>query len=160
MKRNSIKELISLFLLVSTLASITAFKTKNNCLIVVGIASKDFKCKKGDDAVSFPSHVGYQALYQNNDDNYYNTANYVKALLREKYNVPDKNIIMYSSDKATCVVISYHQKIKGWQCTVAKCAIGFGENKDEALTDAIAQKNEAVGTKVPYLEMNTFSCPE
>lgn len=163
MRRNTSTKIASIALISTVLTSLTTVNTvssSNNCLIVVGIASKDFRCKKGDDAVAYPTHAGYQAMYNNNSDNYYNTANYIKTLLRDKYHVQDKNITMFSSDKATCVIIQYQQEIKGWNCTVFKCAVGFGENKDVALANAVSQKNTAVGIKVPYLEMTTFNCPE
>lgn len=162
-KQQIAKILSGVVLALTTTLSINAFKpnqTDDKCLIVVGIASKDFKCQKGDDKVAYPTHAGYQAVYHTNSDNYYNTANYVKTLLRDKFKVPDKNMTLYSSDKSTCVIISYRQEIKEWKCTVVKCAVGFGESKDAALANAVAQKNSLVGPKVPYLEMDTFNCPE
>jgi hypothetical protein len=131
-----------------------------NCLLVVGVASKDFTCKRGGEAVAFPNVVGYQGIYHNNNDNYYNTANYVKALLRDKFAVPDKNITLYSSEKSRCVLIQYRLENKEWQCTLCRFAVGFGNNEEEALADAVSQKTAAVGAKVPYLKMESMGCPE
>lgn len=131
-----------------------------NCLLVVGVASKDFACKRGGEAVTFPTVVGYQGMYHSNTDNYYNTANYVKSVLRDKFAVPDKNISIYSSEKSKCVLIQYQLDNKEWQCTLCKFAVGFGNNEEEALADAVAQKTAAVGAKVPYLKMESMGCPE
>jgi len=32
-------------------------------------------------------------------------------------------------------------EIKDWQCTISKFTVGFGENEEESLTDAVNKKN-------------------
>lgn len=152
------------FLLLLTTFSLVSFKpeaeTPLNCLIIVGVANKDFTCKRGNDAVAFPTVIGYQSIYRNSADDYYTTANYVKALLTNEYNISDKNITLHSSDKSKSVIIQYQLKMNDWSCRLSKCAVGFGESKEQALADAVAQKNAAVGPKVPYLKIGSTGCGE
>lgn len=152
-----------LLLLLTSLALISfkpEAKTPVNCLIVVGIATKDYTCKRSGQAVAFPTVIGYQSVYRSSSDEYYNTANYVKSMLYNKYKVSEKNITLYSSDKSKAVIIQYKHKIEDWNCYVYKFAVGFGESEEQALADAVAQKNAAVGTKIPYEKMGSTGCGE
>jgi hypothetical protein len=163
MRTLKVKPVARLLLLLTSL-SLVSFKpeakTPVNCLIVVGIATKDYTCKRSGQAVAFPTVIGYQSIYRSSSDEYYSTANYVKSLLATDYKVSEKNITLYSSEKSKSVIIQYRQKIEDWSCYVNKCAVGFGESEEQALADAVAQKNAAVGEKTPYLKLGSTGCGE
>ncbi len=111
-------------------------------LIMVGKAFKDKKCTSGSATSTFSDGAGYIISFDcASPFDYTGQQNKLKTDVATKYSVTSTNTsITTSSTKSTVVIIKYDKPISGWNCTVARYAVGFGNGLVEAQADAVKNK--------------------
>ena len=121
----------------------TAEKTKTDgCLIMVGIAYKDYTCNGGSVSSTFSNAAGYRYMTSGNTRDY-NTLNAdIHDNLTQNYQITRNNVsISSSSTSSVCVIIEYDKEISGWNCSLNRYAVGYGNSVQDAEAHAVRQKN-------------------
>ncbi|WBV60836.1 hypothetical protein PFY12_01645 [Chryseobacterium camelliae] len=153
------KQLGKLSLIITMCISFLGFNikppTKNlqKRILMIGIAYQQKKCGSS----SFSDAVGYKPVPSCYGGTYSTIENEIKADLSKWYNVNKSDVTIKASDKAFGAVISYYKEISGWNCSVKRFAVGFGDTQQEAY-DA-AERNKNNDAKTPsYKVEKTFYC--
>lgn len=107
--------------------------------MVVGIAWKKTSCTSSTVSNTFSYAAGYRAAYSA-ERNYATLTTQVKAGIKEDYDVDGWDVTTYSSSKPVGCVITYDKPMSGWNCSVSKAAVGFGNTATEAEADAVRLK--------------------
>jgi hypothetical protein len=128
----------------------------NECKIMIGIGYKQTKCN-GDNGLSVSEAIDYFGT-ANSFSNYGEMKNTIRATLLQFNRINENDIIFSSSSKPYAVVISYAKRISGWNCTIKRMAVGFGNSLAEAEEDAEIKKNNDANRSVSYRVIKIFSC--
>ena len=141
--------------------SLISFTNKKNdeCLLVVGLATKYTKCTSGGVTNSFSESIGYQYQAKASPDRYDYTqvSSKIKYDLASYYNIPERDVTIKTSSSSVAVIISYEKDIAGWNCSVTKYAVGFGDSEDEAEAEAVNQKKYDYA-RSSYNVVKTINC--
>jgi len=111
-------------------------KSHSSRLLMVGIGYGQKKCGSS----SFSEAISYEYYRDCFGGNYSDITNRIKKQLYDSYGVDESNVSIKSSTKSYAVIVSYNKEIPGWGCSVKRYAVGFGNNYDEALQDAVSVK--------------------
>lgn len=126
------------------------------CKIMIGVGYKQTKCG-GDNGLSVSEAVDYFGV-ASSYTSYDEMRKTILSTIQKFNNIEEKDISFSSSSKPYAVVISYAKPISGWNCTVTRMAVGFGDSLAAAEQDAENKKNNDANGSVGYRVIKIYTC--
>ncbi|WP_193214248.1 hypothetical protein [Luteolibacter marinus] len=121
------------------LASVNIACAQSYHAIAIGI--KDKVCQSGKVQSTFQEDEFYFVQTGSEGERRGDTAIRARKSLNDMHRYDETKIRIVSGVGLKYALIEYNKKVSGWNCTLKKYAVGFGDTPHEAVLDAVRKKN-------------------